>query len=93
MGIASRAALAGYLHGRPPPLPRRGPLARLRRGLPAPALADQIEMHRFLPIPALALVDEADVLDDDGDDEALGILREVASAWKRLVLAEADATG
>src|SRR4029079_18152476 len=29
---SARAALAGYLHGRPPPLPRRGPLARLPRG-------------------------------------------------------------
>lgn len=37
---ASRAALAGFLHGRPPPLPRRGPYARLRRGAPPPRLAD-----------------------------------------------------
>lgn len=43
---ASRAALAGYLHGRPPPLPRRGPLSRLRRGAPAPRLADHPVEHQ-----------------------------------------------
>ena len=40
ISASSRAALAGFLHGRPPPLPRRGPLARLRRGQPTPRLAD-----------------------------------------------------
>lgn len=40
LSASSRAALAGYLHGRPPPLPRRGPLARLRRGQATPRLAD-----------------------------------------------------
>lgn len=42
---AARAALAGFLHGRPPPLPRRGPLSRLRRGAPAPRLADHPAPH------------------------------------------------
>ena len=45
---ASRAALAGYLHGRPPPLPRRGPMARLRRGAPAPRLADHPVEHQSI---------------------------------------------
>jgi hypothetical protein len=88
IGAATRAALAGYLHGRPPPLPRRGPMARMRRGLEGPRLADELVMASFLPMPEL--VDEADVLEDEGDDEALGILREVALAWKRLVLADVE---
>jgi hypothetical protein len=37
---SARAALTGYLHGRRSPLPRRGPLARLRRGEAPPRLAD-----------------------------------------------------
>lgn len=45
---AARAALAGFLHGRPPPLPRRGPLARLRRGQPAPRLADHPVAHQTI---------------------------------------------
>jgi hypothetical protein len=45
---ASRAALAGFLHGRPPPLPRRGPLARLRRGQPTPRLADHPVAHQSI---------------------------------------------
>ncbi len=40
MGTAARAALAGYLHGKPTPLPRRGPLSRVRRGEERPELAD-----------------------------------------------------
>jgi hypothetical protein len=45
---SSRAALAGFLHGRPPPLPRRGPLARLRRGAPVPRLADHPVEHQSI---------------------------------------------
>lgn len=49
---ASRAALAAYLHGRPPPLPRRGPLARMRRGEDVPRLADHEAMEsRLLAAP------------------------------------------
>lgn len=40
---AARAALAGYLHGKNETLPRRGPLAALRRGA-APKLADEVTM-------------------------------------------------
>jgi hypothetical protein len=81
----ARAALAGYLHGKPPPLPRRGPLARLRRGEDGPQLADASVMHAPLPAPALAAVE--DVLEDEEVDP-VGILRELANAWKRLVLAD-----
>ena len=45
---AARSALAGFLHGRPPPLPRRGPLSRLRRGAPAPRLADHPVEHQSI---------------------------------------------
>jgi hypothetical protein len=86
----ARAALAGYLHGKPPPLPRRGPLARLRRGEDGPLLADESIMDQLLAgAPALASVE--DVEEDPSDDDevdALGILRELASAWRRLALTE-----
>ena len=92
---SARAALAGFLHGKPPPLPRRGPLARLRRGEDVPRLADHETMERLVHSPmALASVDdveqvdELDVNDSDDQVDALGILRELAAAWKRLVLAE-----
>lgn len=76
LSSASRAALAGYLHDRREPLPRRGPLASLRRGAPAPKLADETSM--LSPLASLA-----DVVADD-DVDALGILRAVASAWQAL---------
>lgn len=72
-----RAALAGFLHGRPPPLPRRGPLGRLRRGAPPPQLADASLMEDDAPLEAETIargagrtsrideVDLADILDDD----------------------------
>lgn len=88
IGPTARAALAAYLHGRPPPLPRRGPLARLRRGLATPQLADQALMEQPLaaPDPFMPVVDvpddEVETLDED---MALGVLCEVASAWKRLL--------
>ena len=88
---SARAALAGYLHGKPPPLPRRGPLARLRRGEESPRLADQFVMEQLLvgatmPFAAVEDVEEVDEPSDTVD--ALGILRELAAAWKRLALAE-----
>jgi hypothetical protein len=89
---SARAALAGFLHGKPPPLPRRGPLARLRRGEDAPRLADQAVMETLLvsaPLPFAAAEDIEDVVEEREDAvDAVGILRELAAAWKRLALAE-----
>lgn len=73
---SSRAALAGFLHGRPPPLPRRGPLARLRRGEAPPRLADEGVLELALAPPPRPTEDDA---------FALGVLREVGSAWMRLL--------
>lgn len=85
---SARAALAGFLHGRPPPLPRRGPLARLRRGGSVPRLADQEIMENFVhgPMPLASVADIEDVKDDQVDP--VGLLRDLATAWKRLALAE-----
>ena len=88
---ATRAALAGFLHGRRSPLPRRGPLARLRRGQDAPQLADAGVMSGELPMTEL-LADPRDVLDDEveavNDDarviDGLGVLRAVVGAWQSL---------
>lgn len=87
---SARAALAGFLHGKPPPLPRRGPLARLRRGGEAPRLADQTIMEQLVhaPVP-FASADDIEEVDEREDAvDALGILRELAAAWKRLALAD-----
>jgi len=81
MAPAARAALAGFLHARRSPLPRRGPLARLRRGQIAPRLADETTM-------ASPLADLADVEDDDTVD-GLGVLRAVIGAWRELMPADA----
>ncbi len=78
---SARAALAGYLHGRPPPLPRRGPFARLRRGSPAPRLEDEAIMSQPLPVPILGGSTGAT---RGGGVDPVGILRELASAWKGL---------
>jgi len=91
MSPSARAALAGYLHGKPPPLPRRGPLARMRRGEEIPRLADQVVMEQLVvnaTMPFAALEDVEDVAENDDTVDALGILRELAAAWKRLVVAE-----
>ncbi|HSO37445.1 MAG TPA: PilZ domain-containing protein [Labilithrix sp.] len=89
---SARAALAGFLHGKPPPLPRRGPLARLRRGEEGPALADQSIMNQMLvgppPLASLEDVQQVDEPESGGGIDPVGILRELASAWKRLALAE-----
>lgn len=89
MSFSARAALAGFLHGRPPPLPRRGPLARMRRGMTAPLLADEgvIETMRTSMVAASACLgaeDVEDVVEDDGKIDVFGVLREMASAWMRL---------
>ena len=73
---SARAALAGYLHGRREPLPRRGPLAALRRGA-APKLADEALMSEPLANPR-------DVRAVDEEPDALAILRAVATAWQQL---------
>jgi hypothetical protein len=87
---SARAALAGFLHGKPPPLPRRGPLARLRRGEEGPRLADHGIMedlvHAAVPFACAADIEEIEEREDAVD--ALGILRELAAAWKRLAIAE-----
>ncbi len=87
---SARAALAGFLHGKPPPLPRRGPLARLRRGGEVPRLADQGVMEQLVnaPVP-FACAADIDIIEEREDAvDALGILRELAAAWKRLALVE-----
>ena len=87
---SARAALAGYLHGKPPPLPRRGPLARMRRGEELPQLADEeIMQHLVVGASAMASVSDVEEIDEPSAEvDALGILRELAAAWKRLVLAD-----
>jgi hypothetical protein len=93
---SARAALAGFLHGKPPPLPRRGPLARLRRGGEVPRLADQGVMENLVnaPVP-FATAADIDLIEEREDGvngvagvDTLGILRELAAAWKRLALVE-----
>lgn len=88
---SARAALAGFLHGKPPPLPRRGPLARLRRGADSPQLADQsIMQHLVHAEPPFASAEDIEQIQETprspGAVDTVGILRELASAWKRLVL-------
>lgn len=89
MSFSARAALAGFLHGRPPPLPRRGPLARMRRGLGAPILADEgvmdtMRTNMLAPPTCLGADDVEDVVEDEGKVDVFGVLREMASAWMRL---------
>ena len=89
---SARAALAGFLHGKPPPLPRRGPLARLRRGEEGPSLADQSIMNQMLvgpmPLASLADVEQVEEPASSRGIDPVGILRELASAWKRLALVD-----
>lgn len=73
---AARAALAGFLHGRREPLPRRGPLARLRRGVEAPSLADECVMQHMRMPQLELLADPADV----EDDETTPVIRSRGSA-------------
>lgn len=88
---SARAALAGFLHGRRTPLPRRGPLARLRRGEPAPRLADEAmmlrsDLHEIDPADVEELAEDdlvEEILDCDAVD-GLGVLRAVVGAWQKL---------
>lgn len=86
---SARAALAGFLHGRRAPLPRRGPLARLRRGEALPQLADEAVMHGML-LSASTEIDVSDEADDLEDEErsidGLGVLRAVVGAWQELTV-------
>jgi hypothetical protein len=90
---SARAALAGFLHGKPPPLPRRGPLARLRRGEGGPQLADESTMNQILVgFPdgnaTYASLEEVQGVSEPSDGvDPVGILRELAAAWKSLVVA------
>lgn len=77
MAPVARAALARFLEGRRSPLPRRGPLARLRRGEVPPQLADESAM-------AAPLADLADVVDDDDAVDGLRVFRAVIDAWQQL---------
>lgn len=88
ISASARAALAGFLHGKPPPLPRRGPLARLRRGGDVPRLADQeiMESLVYAPTALASIADVEDVREDEVDP--VGLLRDLATAWKRLALAD-----
>lgn len=83
LGASSRAALAAYLHGRPPPLPRRGPLGRLRRGHEAPRLADQDTMRHPIVVPE-AVVDVDDDVEEIEEEQARSIVSAMIGAWKRL---------
>ena len=84
---SARAALAGYLHGKPPPLPRRGPLARMRRGEELPQLADQAIMQQLVngSVSFASGDDIEEVEEPETEVDPVGILRELAAAWKRLV--------
>jgi hypothetical protein len=89
---STRAALVGYLHARKTPLPRRGPLARLRRGEDVPQLADAELMQRVLVPGAIAdtcdvanVMDVMDLIDDENAVDGLGILRAVVGAWQSLL--------
>ena len=93
---SARAALAGFLHGRRMSLPRRGPLARLRRGEDAPRLADEELMSMQQIGPNVTLIaDVADVKDDTSEPpvaalkgvDGLGVLRAVVDAWQSLLVA------
>jgi hypothetical protein len=89
LSSSARAALAGFLHGRRPALPRRGPLARLRRGEEAPRLADEGFMDQMLvsDVPAIAdLEDVTEDLTDDQEVDGLGVLRAVVDAWQSLLV-------
>lgn len=90
---ASRAALAGFLHGRPPPLPRRGPLARLRRGQEAPRLADHALMQAPVIVPSprpgavVEIGDDAEEITEAEAIDAQKVLCALVGAWRDLAAA------
>lgn len=75
MAPGAKAALAAFLFGQPPPLPRRGPLGRMRRGEGIPRLAD--EERREAPRPRVSRSGEVGV-------DGLGVLRALVGAWRSL---------
>lgn len=86
---SARAALAGFLHGRRFPLPRRGPLARLRRGKALPQLADEGLMRNMLlpNVEEIAdVTDEVIAVEEDDSVDGLGVLRAVVGAWQSLIV-------
>jgi hypothetical protein len=98
MAPSARAALAGFLHGRRTPLPRRGPLARMRRGEEAPKLADETAMQSLFGMSGCEIADvshDAVLIEDDAERSAvrserqvdgLGVLRAVLGAWQNLII-------
>lgn len=85
---STRAALVGYLHARKAPLPRRGPLSRVRRGQDAPQLADfDVMSGTLVPGATTDTVDLCDVVDvtDEEPIDGLGVLRAVVGAWRNLL--------
>lgn len=91
---SARAALAGFLHGPKAPLPRRGPLSRLRRGEFAPRLADEAmmlrsDLHEIDPsdVEDLAedeLLEEDTITCEPPPSSGLELLRAVLDAWQKL---------
>lgn len=86
LGVTARAALAAYLHGRPAPLPRRRPLAYVRRGSPEPAAAESSTRLRASLEDADESVDGASLCAMEAVDriDGLDVLRGMAEAWRRL---------
>ncbi|MBX3213781.1 MAG: PilZ domain-containing protein [Labilithrix sp.] len=84
---SARAALAAFLHGRRAPLPRRGPLARVRRGEEAPRLADETAMQNVL-LPRIDDVIDVthEAVEAPDDVDGLGVLRAVVGAWQSLIV-------
>jgi hypothetical protein len=81
---SARAALAGFLHGRRIPLPRRGPLSCLRRGGELPRLADEKAMEDFGERDVVDVTDEALELEEVDRGWEVGVLRAVVGAWQNL---------
>ncbi len=80
---SARAALAAFLHGRQEPLPRRGPLTRLRRGEVVPQLADAALMTSSF---FASSSDVEEIEDEPPHVDGLGVLRAVVDAWQSLVV-------
>lgn len=93
---SARAALAAFLHGRTPPLPRRGPLARVRRGQQPPRLADETAMQTMVDVAVspvgsdeggeAAPRSDGNASGDAAAVDGLGILQAVVDAWRSLTV-------